>query len=325
MDSDNENKWLLLIHQIPPKPSYFRVKIWRRLQQLGAVAIKQSVYVLPLSDQTIEDFSWLLREIKEGRGEASLCEAAFIDGITDQQIIALFREARKADYEQIINEGRSIPARGSFESNAGIEDVSHAAGQLVRLRKKMAELVAIDYFACPERGVAEVLLSNLEERLKGAKSSRSINKPRSPHELAGKTWVTRNNVYIDRIACAWLIRRFVDPGARFKFINTTAYKPQSDEMRFDMLQAEYTHDGDLCSFEVMVRRFGLNQRLFAPLAEMVHDIDLKDQKYARPETAGIQAIFTSIVTAHPTDEDRIEIGGKILDDLFDYYQQQVKA
>ena len=293
-----ETKWLLLIHQIPPKPSYFRVKVWRRLQQVGAVPVKQSVYVLPKNDQALEDFSWMLREIKDGGGEASICEAAFIDGITDEQIIVMFREARKVDYEEIIKDTRSILAELPPAPDAQIEDVSHADGQMARLQKKMAELTA---------------------------KTGKLTQTKPYTDLTGKTWVTRENVYVDRIACAWLIRRFIDPTARFKFVSSKKYKPQPNELRFDMFDAEYTHEGDLCSFEVMIRRCGLDQKLFTPLSEIVHDIDLKDEKFGRPETAGIRTLLSAIVTAHPKDEERIEIGCKILDDLFEHYKQQVKA
>jgi hypothetical protein len=319
-----ETKWLLLIHQIPPKPSYFRVKVWRRLQQVGAVPVKQSVYVLPKNDQSLEDFSWMLREIKAGGGEVSICEAAFVDGITDEQIIAMFREARKVDYEEIIKDTRSILSELPPGPGVQIEDVSHADGQLARLQRKMAELTAIDYFECPDRGVAEVLLASLAERLRGAKTGK-LAQSRAHPDLTGRTWVTRENVYVDRMACAWLIRRFIDPTARFKFVSSKKYKPQPNELRFDMFDAEYTHDGDLCSFEVMIRRCGLDQKLFAPLAEIVHDIDLKDEKFGRPETAGIKLLFSAIVTTHPEDEERIGVGGKILDDLFEHCKQQVKA
>jgi hypothetical protein len=319
-----ETRWLLLIHQIPPKPSYFRVKIWRRLQQLGAVPIKQSVYVLPKNDQTLEDFSWTLREIKDGGGEASICEAAFVDGISDDQIVAMFRESRKVEYEEIIRDTRSILDELPSGPAAQIEDVSHADGQLARLQKKMAELAAIDYFECPDRGVAELLLANLSDQLKGAKTGKHLPGKTLP-ELSGKTWVTRKNVYVDRIACAWLIRRFVDPAARFKFVTSKKYKPLPNELRFDMFDAEFTHDGNLCSFEVMIRRLGLDPKPFAKLAEIVHDIDLKEEKFGRPETAGLKMIFSAIVTAHPGDEERIAIGGRILDDLFEHYKQQNRA
>jgi hypothetical protein len=93
------SSWLLLIHQLPPQPAYFRVKIWRRLQAMGAVAVKGAVYTLPFDDQTQEDFRWLVQEIVAGGGEATLCEARFIDGLSDQQVRALFDAARDADYE----------------------------------------------------------------------------------------------------------------------------------------------------------------------------------------------------------------------------------
>ena len=105
---ESEGRWLLLIHQIPPKPDYFRVKIGRRLQRIGAVAIKNSVYVLPKNDQTQEDFQWVLREIVEGRGEASLCEARFVEGLSDEQVETLFQAARGAEYDQIAEEARRL-------------------------------------------------------------------------------------------------------------------------------------------------------------------------------------------------------------------------
>src|ERR1043165_2184135 len=107
---DSEGRWLLLIHQIPPKPDYFRVKIWRRLQRLGAIAIKNSVYALPKNDQTQEDFQWVLREIVEGGGEASLCEAFFVDGLSDPQVETLFQTARETEYRQVVEEARRLSA-----------------------------------------------------------------------------------------------------------------------------------------------------------------------------------------------------------------------
>jgi hypothetical protein len=115
MNESNDGCWLLLIHQIPPKPNYLRVKIWRRLQRLGAVAIKNSVYALPNNDQTQEDFQWVLREIIEGGGDGTLCEARLIDGVTDDQVEALFQSARDADYAQIADDARflvkTLPAK----------------------------------------------------------------------------------------------------------------------------------------------------------------------------------------------------------------------
>src|SRR6266849_5585140 len=108
MAEERDTRWLLLIHQIPPKPDYFRVKIWRRLQRVGAVAIKNSVYVLPKNDQTLEDFQWTVREITEGGGDAWICEAGFVEGISSEQVEVLFRAARDADYAAISEEAKEL-------------------------------------------------------------------------------------------------------------------------------------------------------------------------------------------------------------------------
>ena len=104
------SRWLLLIHQIPPKPAYFRAKVGKRLQRLGAVPIKNSVYVLPLTATTQEDFQWVVREIVADGGEATLCTAQFVEGLRDDHVEALFHAAREADYGQIAEEVRDASA-----------------------------------------------------------------------------------------------------------------------------------------------------------------------------------------------------------------------
>src|SRR5437870_1106849 len=108
MDGPSDPRFLVLIHQIPPKPSYLRVKIGRRLQRLGAVAIKNSVYVLPRSEQSQEDFQWVVREIRAGGGDASVCEARFVEGLSDDEVEALFHAAREADYRAVAQELRAL-------------------------------------------------------------------------------------------------------------------------------------------------------------------------------------------------------------------------
>src|SRR5437764_15079608 len=133
----SEPRWLLLIHQIPPKPNYFRVKIWRHLQRLGAVAIKNSVYALPAGEQAAEDLNWVLREIVQGGGDASLLEARFIEGLSDEQVKEMFRSARDADYQEVAADARELaqklPRRGaaSDEKRADLDPV------LARLQKRV--------------------------------------------------------------------------------------------------------------------------------------------------------------------------------------------
>jgi hypothetical protein len=321
MQQSTRRAWLMLIHQIPPKPDYFRVKIWRRLQQIGAVAVKQSVYVLPHNEEAYEDFSWLLKEIVEGGGEAFVGEVDFLEGLPDDRVIALFQEARRADYEKVIEEARLLLA-GLDEAGAGtVVSIGDAEGQHARLQKRAQEIFAIDFFPAPQRGVAEVLLAGIADKLKGAKSGREAA-GKAIEEVKGRTWVTRANVFVDRMACAWLIRRFIDADARLKFVGSKKYTPRPGELRFDMFDAEYTHDGDLCSFEVMIERFGLDRRALTPIAEMVHDIDLKDEKFNRPETAGLAALISGIAMACARDEERIERGGRIFDDFLEFFRRQ---
>src|SRR5262249_15542639 len=215
-------RWLLLVHQLPPKPAYLRVKIWRRLQGLGALSVKNSVYVLPASEQTLEDFQWLLREIEEGGGEGMICEANLVDGLSDQEVRGLFDTARDADYAEMATELRNLAAGLEESGKASPERKADAKSQVMRLRRRFSELNAIDFFSATGRMTADALLTDLERRLGEAGAAGSREDPdvaRIPGDLTGKIWVTRRGVHVDRIACAWLVRRFIDPDARFKFVS----------------------------------------------------------------------------------------------------------
>ena len=312
-----------MIHQLPPKPDYFRVKIWRRLQRLGAVAIKNSVYVLPKTDQTQEDFQWLLREIVKGKGEASICEANFVDGLSNEQVEAQFQAARDVEYGQIAADGRKLaamfPLRGVIDAALRAE----LEGEAAKLRRKLAEIVAVDFFGAPSRDAAEGIVRDLEARVSGRKSPRSGRAGAYRREdLSGKTWVTRRGIHVDRIASAWLIRRFIDPDARFKFVSPKGYKALPGELRFDMFEAEFTHEGDRCSLEVLIERTGLRDSALSPIAEIVHDIDLKDSKFGRQETAGIDRLIAGISMAHKDDESRLARGAAVFDDLYEYFKRK---
>jgi len=319
-----EIQWLLLIHQIPPKPDYFRVKIWRRLQSLGAVAIKNSVYVLPRSDQSQEDFQWVFREIVEGGGQASVCEARFVEGLSDAQVQALLDAARDADYAQLVEEARRI---GDALSAARLdkETRNQLEGDVARLRRRFEEIAAIDFFSAPGREAADGLLLGLETRLRQfgtrpiAAGARELAKP-----ARGNTWVTRKGIHIDRMASAWLIRHFIDPDASFKFVPAKGYRPVSQELRFDMFEAEFTHDGDRCTFEVLLERFGLDDSALRAISEIVHDIDLKDAKFSRPENAGLDHLITGIATAHKDDETRLARSEALFGDLYAYFKRSTR-
>ena len=307
--------WLLLVHQLPPKPSYFRVKVWRRLQAMGAVAVKASVYALPATEAAQEDFEWLLREIVAGGGEAMICEARLIDGLSDADIRALFETARAADYEAIADDVRALPS-------APNEPASELPAQLARLRRRLTQVAAIDFFESPGRLAVEALLAVAELRAKAAPLPSQTPTALRLAEFRGRTWVTRQGVKVDRIACAWLIGRFIDPEARFKFVAPKGYVPAAGELRFDMFEAEFTHVGNLCSFEVLMQRTGQQDRALQTIAEIVHDIDIKDDRYQRPETAGVASMVAGIALSSADDDERLARASAALDQLYEVFTRR---
>ena len=318
-------RWLLLIPQLPPKPAYLRVKIWRRLQRLGAISVKNSVYVLPAGDQALEDFQWLLREIEQGGGEGMVCEANLIDGLTDQEVQGLFDAARDADYDEIAGQLRSITTSMQRKRKAHAEQMPELKRQVAKLRRRLTEVNAIDFFGAKGRMIVEGLLSEIERRLIDSETSdqrEQLAKGNDKPKLVGKTWVTRCGVHVDRIACAWLIRRFIDPEAGFKFVSAKDYQPEPDELRFDMFKGEFTHIGDMCSFEILLERVGLNDPALQAIGEIVHDIDLKDGKFGREQMAGIAHVIAGICTSQKDDLARIERGSALFDDTYEYFRKK---
>jgi hypothetical protein len=308
---------MLLIHQIPPRPAYLRVKVGRQLQRVGAVAIKNSVYALPAGEEAQEDLQWVLREVVKGGGDASIVEARFVDGLSDAQVVSLFQAAREGDYRalgvQCAEVSSALPKRGPPPANRSAE----AAGQIARLRHRLGEIVAIDFFGAPGREAVEALVAGLEARMKPETEAQQPSKlTPSSEEYRGRTWVTRAGIKVDRMASAWLIRKFIDPKAQFKFVPAKGYAPAPRELRFDMFDAEFTHEGDQCTFEVLLRRFGLGEPGLRHVAEIVHDIDLKDAKYGREEAAGIGQLVAGIAASHPDDEARLARGTALFDDLY---------
>ena len=315
--------WLLLIHQLPAKPAYLRVKIWRRLQDLGAVAVKNAVHALPMNEETQEDFEWLLREIVEGGGEAVVCEARLIDGLSDQEVRALFDQARDADYEDVAKDVRAL---AKLRPNAKPDAIAERRIQVARLRKRLAQVVSIDFFGAIGREKAEGLLRGVEARLSEGEAVKDKARIDSGEGAFGalrdRTWVTRQGVYVDRIASAWLIRRFIDPQARFKFVAGKGYRPQAGELRFDMFEAEFTHEGDKCTFEVLLERGALKDPALRAIAEIIHDIDLKDDKFGRTEVAGIRTLVEGISIATEDDSERIARGTEVFNSLYDYFKKK---
>lgn len=316
-------RWLVLFHQIPPEPAYLRVKVGRRLARVGAVGLKNSVYVLPLSDGTLEDAQWIVQEITAGGGEATLCEARFVEGLTDGELERRFQAARDEDYVELGKEARELAKGRRKPLRPGDEGRARLEADVVRLEKRLQELAAIDFFDAPGREAVVGLVQALRARLVEAEpASAPPAEIGNREQYLGRTWVTRSGVHVDRIASAWLVRRFVDAEARFKFVPAKGYQPEPGEIRFDMFDAEFTHEGERCTFEVLAQRLSIGDPGVRALGEIVHDLDLKESRFERPETAGVAAAVIGLCQVHAGDEARLSHGSALFDHLHRYFSRR---
>ena len=297
----------MLIHQIPPTPPYLRAKILRRLKDIGAVPLKKSAYLLPDSEEAQEDFQWLLNEIKADGGEGWVLRAEAVSGLSDESIYEMFRSARAADYREVLEEVEKLAAV------TGEGDHLNIGASLRKLRKRYGEVSAIDFFGAAGKDEVLSAMADIEKHLEGI--ARRGQSSAAPNDVKGRRWVTRRGIKIDRTACCWLIRRMIDPGAEFLFVDPHQYQHQAGDQRFDMFEGEFTHEGDKCSFEVLMDRFQLENPGLKVIAEIVHDLDLKDGKFGRPEAAGLGAMIEGLALRHSDDVKRMEEGIVILDAL----------
>jgi hypothetical protein len=301
-------RWLILVHRIPPKPLYLRAKMRQRLAGVGAVAVKNAVYLLPHGAESLEDLQWIAQEIVTGGGDAHLFEGDFVDGVASESAVAQFREARNADYDALTAEARAAMKAARSPAAAGELAAAH-----VRLKGHFDDIRRIDFFDADRRSSAEEALAAIEARLQKDQKKETRMLKTNP-ELRGRTWVTRPGVKIDRMASAWFIRRFVDPKARFRFVDPSAAKKKG-ELRFDMVGGEFTHEEDRCTFETLIGRVGLPDKAVRAIGEIVHDLDLKDGKYGREEAAGVRMMLDGLMARTDSDDERIERALVLFDDL----------
>jgi hypothetical protein len=317
----NGARWVLFMPTIPAKPASVRVKIWRRLQAVGAIGLRGSVYALPNREECVEVFEWVSRELRELGGQASICEGRFLDASTDDDIERRFIDARNADYAEVADAAKQL-ARKLDARRIPPERLAELADQHAKLVRRLGEITAIDFLNVPGREAVEGLLTAVARALPrdGTKVEplEVVPRPRAA------TWVTRTGVHVDRIASAWLIRRFIDPEAKFKFVPAKGYVPNQGEIRFDMFEAEFTHVGDRCTFEVLVERMDLRDPALGALGEIIHDLDLRDDKFGRDETAGVRSAIDGICTVARDDEQRIAAASPMLDGLHSHFSLRTR-
>ena len=329
--SESQN-WILLVHLLPARPTNLRVRIWRKLQKIGAVAIKNSVYVLPANDKTNEDFQWLKQEIESAGGEAAVFRADSVEGATDAEIVAAFRKARDEEFAAITStldglSGKVREAARAKHLSAG-RLATHEA-ELERLHSELERVISNDFFEAKARAAA---LNAYERCQKAIRASQApVKAPASAKELTvlatkdyqGRRWVTRRKIHIDRLASAWLIKQFIDKRPRFYFVNES--ETVENAIPFDMFGAEFTHQGEDCTFETLLKRFGLSDiQGLSALAEIVHDIDLKDGKFQRLEATGLNTIINGMSESLKDDRKLLRQVSFIFDGLFMLLNKQTE-
>ncbi|MDB4954888.1 MAG: chromate resistance protein [Myxococcales bacterium] len=316
-------RWILFMPTVPAKPASVRVRIWRRLQAMGAVTIRGAVYVLPNREECVELFEWLAQELTTLGGQTSLCEGRFIDEASDDDIERRFIDARNADYEEVATAAKALATKLKAK-RVPAERLRAATEGHTKLAKRLAEIVAIDFLDAPGRVPAETLMSAIERALSRDSRPSAAAKLDVVPRPTGATWVTRTGVHVDRIASAWLIRRFIDPQARFKFVPAKGYVPEPGELRFDMFDAEFTHVGDRCTFEVLAERMGLDDPALIAIGEIIHDLDLRDDKFGRDETAGFHSAIDGICTVARDDSQRIAAAAPMLDGFHSHFGMRAR-
>jgi len=303
---------LLLLVGVPPTPSSLRVRVWRRLRSLGAVPLKRSAYLLPDTPERYEDFQWLAQEIEREGGEATLIRIQQIENISPENVQRLLHEPRDHDYRQLAARYRkvlqSLDKKPAVKGARLPEELAHLAREHQRIRD-------IDYFDAPSGAEVRRLEEVIAMRTRRQEPvHREERRPLDLAGLRGRRWVTRPRPHIDRIASAWLIKRFIDPDAEFLFASPAEFP--KDAIPFDAPGVELSHQGEDCTFETLVKRARLRDRRLARLAEIVHEADLRDGKYPHEEARGIDVAVRALLAASPDDRQVLAQGMTLFEGLY---------
>jgi hypothetical protein len=292
--------WLLLLFRLPATHQAERVAIWRKLKRSGAIQIQTSTYVLPDAPARYEYFQWLTKGIRDAGGDATLVRAREIEGLPDAKLVDLFNSARAKDYTLLVKQLQSLLTRGKKMDE--VEDI----------RKQFRDIRERDFFDSPRAQDVEMLLHKIE---KTTKAPTRVN----PKNYRNKTWLTRPRPEIDRVGSAWLIRKFIDPKAQFIFNRQASARPKA--ISFDMLEAEFSHQGEDCTFETLTRRFAIRDKAVRKIGEMIHDADLDDARFQRVEAIGIDRVLKGWAKAGMSDHELLRNGFTMFEGLYRHLQR----
>lgn len=299
--------WLLLLARLPATHQAERVAIWRKLKKSGAIQIQTSTYVLPDEPALYETFQWLSQHIRDAGGDATLVRAREIEGLPNEKLISLFNATRAKEYAALRELARSFSERSKGKRNF--------AEKLERVRKQFREIKQTDFFNSPKAQDVEMLLRRLD------RTSAIASRPSKVDigNFRGRTWVTRPRPEIDRVGSAWLIRKFVDPKAKFAF----APRPLANRraVSFDMLDGDFSHQGDDCTFETLLKQFRIDDKIVRKIGEMIHDADLDDEKFKRTECIGIDRVLKGWAREGLPDHEILRHGFQCFDALYAFLRR----
>jgi hypothetical protein len=296
--------WLLLIFSLPAKGASQRVEIWRKLQRYGMLALRSSGYVLPNTPMNRERMEWLATAIRTYKGQASVAQVQGFDDLPVEKLKHLFIEARSQDYQKLLHDAKKLLA---------LSPSRRPSGRLNRIRRRFLEVQDIDFFENPLRTKLENLLAHADEP-EAAKSGR--NPKRKSGEYLNRLWMTRPRPGIDRVSSAWLIRRFIDPKARFAFGAEATAHP--DAIPFDMFcpQGGFGHVGEDCTFETLHKQFAIKDTRVKRIAQIIHDADLGDEKFGRSEGQGLDKVLNGWAKQDLPDDELLQRGIELIEGLY---------
>ena len=308
----SQQQLLLLLVGVPPTPSSLRVRVWRRLRSLGAVPLKRSAYLLPDTPERYEDFQWLAQEVQRDGGDATLVRVQQIENVSPADVLQLFHEPRDQDYKHLATRYRKLLQsldRKTAATSTRVHD------ELARLSKDHQRIREIDFFGAPGGAEVRRLEEAIAMRTRRPESARSEPIPTLDlTKLRGRRWVTRPRPHVDRVASAWLIKRFIDPDAVFVFAPPAEFP--KDAIAFDAPCVELSHRGEDCTFETLIKRARLRDRRLTRLAEVVHEADLRDGKFAHEEARGIDIAIRALLAASPDDHQVLTQGMAVFEGLY---------
>lgn len=314
--------WLLFFYSVPTKPVSSRVKVWRKLMKSGAVQLKGSVYILPDNEDHYEFLQWLVTEISGMKGEGAFARIDRIETIKNSELIALFNEQRESDYRDIGKSLDDLERRlGSIQKGAKIQNIKVISEQFDKLVKEYGGIATVDFFQASEGKRLSEKLDKIKTQIKVLSGADAIKDvpilTRDIAQYQGRLWFTRKKPFIDRMASAWLIRKFIDNKAVFDFIDEKEIDNlDQNSSAFDIRGGEFTHSGDMCTFEVLIKAFGLKDQILRKMAEIIHDLDMRDDKYKAVEAKGLEDILSGIRKSSKDDTEALEKGITVFEMIY---------